>query len=155
MIPERLGPIREVFAEYADRLRENSATPRVITPQSVYQESNTENRAIIDTILDQLVLPGSGVLHAENLEAIRDRSRAGESCLILPEHYSNFDTPCLHYLMSKAGYPDLAESVIFMAGMKLTEESGFVNAFAEAYTRIVIYPSRSLRKIEDPDVLQR
>ena len=41
-----------------------------------------------------------------------------------------------------------------MAGMKLTEESGFVNAFAEAYTRIVIYPSRSLRKISDADLLQ-
>jgi glycerol-3-phosphate O-acyltransferase len=155
MIPERLGPICDVFSEYADEMRRNSATPRVIEPGSVYQESNTKNRVIIDRILDELLLPGSGVLHTDHLESLREKLNAGESCLILPEHYSNFDTPSLHYLFSKAGFPDLAESIIFMAGMKLTEESGFVNAFAEAYTRIVIYPSRSLRKISDADTLQQ
>jgi glycerol-3-phosphate O-acyltransferase len=34
--------------------------------------------------------------------------------------------------------------------MKLNEENPYVSAFAEAYTRVIIYPSRSLAAIKDP-----
>jgi glycerol-3-phosphate O-acyltransferase len=155
VIPERIGTIREVLAQYSGDMPEVSAAPRTISTHNVYQEGVADNRRIIDRILDTLLLPGSAVLHPEHLDELYARSQAGESCLILPEHYSNFDTPCLYYLISQAGRQEVAESIIFMAGMKLTEESGFVNAFAEAYTRIVIYPSRSLRKISDPKKLKR
>jgi glycerol-3-phosphate O-acyltransferase len=59
----------------------------------------------------------------------------------------------LYYLIEKSDRHDIAESIISMAGMKLNEDSGFVRAFTEAYTRIVIYPSRSIAKISDPEVL--
>ena len=42
-----------------------------------------------------------------------------------------------------------------MSGMKLNEENPYVSAFAEAYSRIIIYPSRSLAAIKDPEVYQR
>jgi glycerol-3-phosphate O-acyltransferase len=47
----------------------------------------------------------------------------------------------------------VAESLIAMAGLKLNEESPVVLAFAEAYSRIVIYPSRYFSSITDPEVL--
>jgi glycerol-3-phosphate O-acyltransferase len=39
--------------------------------------------------------------------------------------------------------------------MKLNEDNPVVAAFAEAYTRIIIYPSRSLAGITDPETLKR
>jgi glycerol-3-phosphate O-acyltransferase len=38
--------------------------------------------------------------------------------------------------------------VVAIAGMKLNEENPIVSAFASAYTRIVIYPSRSLQGLD-------
>ncbi|TFG62026.1 MAG: 1-acyl-sn-glycerol-3-phosphate acyltransferase [Gemmatimonadales bacterium] len=150
-----LGPIRDVFGGVALKLREQSAQPRTISSEAVFQTANSENLALIDGIIDQLVLPGSGVLNVERFDELYERTKKGESCLILMEHYSNFDIPCLFYLLTKSGRRDLAESIIAIAGMKLNEDSGFVVAFAEAYTRIVIYPSRSLSTLSDPALLEQ
>lgn len=43
---------------------------------------------------------------------------------------------------------DFAKRIVAVAGMKLNEENAFVRAMAEAFTRIVIYPTRSLTKAE-------
>jgi len=155
MKPEVLGPIRKVYGGAAHALRDNSMQPGVITPDNVYQEGNVENRKLIHKVLDELILAGSGVLQSEHLVDLYERSQQGASCLIIMEHYSNFDIPCLYYLLEKAGLKRIADQIIAIAGMKLTEESEFVNAFAEAYTRLVIYPSRSLMKLEDSEELQR
>jgi glycerol-3-phosphate O-acyltransferase len=152
--PEILGPIRQVFGSKSADLRDNSVHKRTITPDNVFQEANTQNRGVIDQILDKLVLPGSELLHAENLAKLGELAKAGKSCLILMEHYSNFDIPCLYYLAEKAGLHEAAEAIVSIAGMKLSEESEFVNAFAEAYTRIVIYPSRSLNQHSDSERME-
>ena len=44
----------------------------------------------------------------------------------------------------------LAEKLVAIAGMKLNEENQLISAWAEAYSRIIIYPSRSLASIKDP-----
>ncbi len=149
MKPEVLGPIRDVYTEQALAMRANSAQPRTITTDNVYQEANEPNRRLIHGMLDDLLLPGSGVTGLEHIARLRDRAQNGASGLILMEHYSNFDIPCLCYLLEREGRKDIADDVIAIAGMKLTEESEFVNAFAEAYTRIVIYPTRSLLAYRD------
>jgi glycerol-3-phosphate O-acyltransferase len=151
MKPEMLGPIREQFGRQAMAMRDNSIQPRTITPENVYQEANEANRDLIHGILDRLILPGSGVLQQEHMIELHERSQNGASCLLLMEHYSNFDIPCLYYLLEQAGLKHIADEVVAVAGMKLNEESEFVNAFAEAYTRIVIYPSRSLLKYTDEE----
>ena len=155
MNPEVLGPIRQVYGEAARSLREHSTQRHAITPDNVYQEANVGNRRLIHRVLDDLIVPGSGILHPEHLVDLRERSHQGASCMMLMEHYSNFDLPCLYYLLEKAGLKHIADEVVAIAGMKLTEESVFVNAFAEAYTRIVIYPSRSLLKYEESTELQQ
>ena len=154
MKPEVLGAIRDVFSEPARKLVENSAQPREVSADSVYQVANLGNRRIIDGVLDELVLPGSRVVDLHQLVDLHQRSQAGESCLILMEHYSNFDLPCLSYLLRRQGESDTAESIVAIAGMKLNMQSGFVRAFTEAYTRLVIYPSRSLDQISDPGKLE-
>jgi len=154
MSPEVLGPIREVFADRARTMIELSGQPPVVTSETVFQEANEQNRRLIDSILDELVLPGSEIIGIENLIELYRRSQAGESCLMLMEHYSNFDLPAIFYLLTRQDQSQIAESIVAIAGMKLNEDSGFVRAFSEAYTRIVIYPSRSLESISDPVKLE-
>lgn len=155
MKPEVLGPIRKQFAAEALAMRERSRQPRTITPENVYQEANEANRHIIDGILDTLVVPGSGVLQQEHIIELSERSQNGASCLILMEHYSNFDIPAFYYLLEQARLKHVADQVVAVAGMKLNEDSEFVNAFAEAYTRLVIYPTRSLLSHTDEQRLLR
>lgn len=155
MKPEVLGPIREVFRESASAMRDNSHQPRTITAENVFQEANERNRALIHHMLDELLLPGSAVLNQEHIIDLRERSQNGASCLILMEHYSNFDIPCLYYLLERAKLRHIAQEIVAIAGMKLNEESEFVNAFAEAYTRVVIYPSRSLQQYHDNERMQQ
>lgn len=151
MRPEVLGPIRDVYGKEALAMRANSAQPRTITTENVYQEANAANRRLIHGVLDDLLLPGSGVIGLDHMNDLYERAQNGASGLILMEHYSNFDIPCLYYLLEHEGRQDIADEVIAIAGMKLNEESEFVNAFAEAYTRIVIYPTRSLLRYEDQE----
>jgi glycerol-3-phosphate O-acyltransferase len=132
----------------------NSGQPQVVTTETVYQEANTDNRLILDQIVDELLLPGSAVIGIENFVKFHERSRSGRPCLILMEHYSNFDIPSLYYLLTRQQQAEAADAIIAIAGMKLNEDSGFVRAFSESYTRLVIYPTRSLDKISDPVLLE-
>lgn len=149
MKPEVLGPILEVFdAPGGDAVDDK---PEKITPETVFQPGKPKKRAFINRILEHLLLPGSGITNIEAFEELYRLSQGGAPCLILMEHYSNFDIPCLYYLLQKQQRPQTADHITAIAGMKLNEESPFVNAFAEAYTRVVIYPSRSLAGISDPE----
>jgi glycerol-3-phosphate O-acyltransferase len=130
-----------------------------VSEESVFQTGKTELLPFIDKILEEHLLPGSGVEGLEHIEDLLARSGRGESCLMLMEHYSNFDLPAFHYLLRKAGPLGLklADSVVAIAGIKLNESNPIVSAFADAYTRIIIYPSRSLEIIKqnfkDPNKL--
>jgi len=48
----------------------------------------------------------------------------------------------------------MAQALLAIAGFKLNEESPLVLGFAEAFCRIIIYPSRSLQGITDPALLE-
>lgn len=144
--------IDELFRQVTDQLIRNSQESQAVNRDRVFQPANIANRILVDEIISRLVLPGSEIVGFEHLKELYERSQRGESCLLLMEHYSNFDIPCLFYL-SKS-YPqgeEVTGSVVAMAGTKLNEESRFVLAFTEAYTRIVIYPARLLRALEGTD----
>jgi glycerol-3-phosphate O-acyltransferase len=85
-----------------------------------------------------------------NLEELLDKAESGASCLLLPEHYSNFDMSLISRLVRKEGGRGeaIARSLVAVAGMKLSEENPVVSAFASAYTRLIIYPSRSLQALD-------
>lgn len=132
----------------------NSRKQTVITPENVYQEANTKNLEILEGMVKGVVLPNSEIRHLSNLQDLLDRVKAGQKAIILMEHYSNMDLPILVYLLKQHGDlgKEIADRLIAIAGMKLNEEDPVVCALSEAYSRIVIYPSRSLASIKDPEV---
>ena len=144
--------IDHLFREVTEQMLRNSREQQEIDSDHVYQPANVRNRVLVDRIIERLVLPGSYVAGLEHLQQLFRLSQAGKSCLLLCEHYSNFDIPVLFYLIERQLNANaLTESVIAMAATKLNEESRFVLAFTEAYTRIVIYPARMLQALEGTD----
>ncbi|HCM26948.1 MAG: glycerol-3-phosphate acyltransferase [Treponema sp. GWB1_62_6] len=148
--------MERISAVYRDRIMQMMGRARpgemAITERNVRQEANTAVLPYIDGMISDLLLGGSGVDGAENLVQLYAKAKAGSSCLLLLEHYSNFDLPVFNYLVRRdlPNGDEIADAVIAIAGMKLSETNPVVTAFSEAYSRIVIYPSRSLASL-DPE----
>jgi glycerol-3-phosphate O-acyltransferase len=152
----------EALSSFRDIIKQAVAKSRAVTrvtEKNVFQEGNAEIRPLLDRIVEALLLPGSGIDGMENLRELWKRNCEGHSCLLLLEHYSNLDLSLFDYMVRhEAGGTELADSLVAIAGMKLTEDNPAVAAFASAYTRIVIYPSRSLADLDpekDKDELLR
>jgi len=144
-----IDTLATAFREQIKRAMSVSRAPAVITEDNVYQEGNADILPLLDDMVDSLMLPGSGLDGLENLEELFAKAEAGKACLLLVEHYSNMDLSILFSLLQKAGGRgnEIRDSIIAIAGMKLNEDNPIVAAFAGAYTRIVIYPSRSLQHL--------
>ena len=142
--------LNTAFMDYARRAMQITKSPTVVTEDNVFQEGSEEILSYLDKMVEALILPGSGFDGFENMENLYNKAREGKSCLLLLEHYSNLDLSLFSYLLRKAGSigNEIYRSVVAIAGMKLTEDNPAVNAFASAYTRIVIYPSRSLQHLD-------
>ena len=142
--------LNTMFLDYAKQAAMLSKSSTFITEDNVYQEGSDDILMFLDKMVEALILPGSGLDGLENLEELLAKAEAGKSCLLLLEHYSNMDLSLFSYLVRKAGGrgEDISKAVIAIAGMKLNEHNPLVAGFASAYTRIVIYPSRSLQKLE-------
>lgn len=125
-------------------------TPKLITEDNVYQVGVDAVLPYLDMMVEESSLPGSGLDGMENLEELWEKARSGSSCLLLPEHYSNLDLSIITCFIRKAGGhgEEMSRAVVAIAGMKLTEDDPSVAAFAAAYSRIVIYPSRSLAHLD-------
>jgi glycerol-3-phosphate O-acyltransferase len=148
--------ITEKYRDLIVQMIKNSSQSATVTGENTFQPGNPVNRPFIEKILESHLLPHSGLVGLENLLDLYRRCKEGKSCLILMEHYSNFDLPAFVYLLEKSGAEGkaAADSIIAIAGLKLNAESDMVLAFTEAYSRIVIYPSRYFDSITDPEVLK-
>jgi glycerol-3-phosphate O-acyltransferase len=122
----------------------------VVTEKTVYQEANGDILPFLDTMVKTYSLPGSCLEGLENLEDLYAKAKSGKSCLLFLEHYSNMDLSIFAYFLRNAGGrgADIANAVVAIAGLKLSEDNSIVAAFASAYSRIVIYPSRSLQDLD-------
>lgn len=137
---------------YQFKNKKLSQQDNTVTDTNVLQEANTEMLPLMDSMLKDVLLPGSDLKGQENIKEFLGAVCAGKRGLILMEHYSNFDLPGFSYILRMSGCPEaveLANRLIAIAGMKLNEENPMVNAWASAYSRIIIYPSRSLSSIKD------
>ena len=135
---------------FGDQIKKALSLTRVstvVTEHNVYQEGQNDILPLLDEMVESLMLPGSGVDGMENLEDLFLKAKSGKSCLLLVEHYSNFDLSIISNLIRKAGGcgAEIAPALVAIAGMKLNEDNPVVAAFASAYTRIVICPSRTLQ----------
>lgn len=124
-----------------------------IRPDNVYQEGNHQGQEIIGSLVDRIVLPGSRIINSENIKDLYDRSQKGESCLLLVEHYSNFDYPVIFRFLENDPLlgKEVARSLIPIQGMKLSDKESVTSAFTHTYSTIVIYPSRSIDNVDDPE----
>ena len=143
-----------ISRKYRDRIMRMMAVSRgqaIISDKNVHQPGNADVLPFIDSMISENLLPGSGIHGIESLKELLAAAKAGEACLLLLEHYSNFDLPVFHYLLRQAGPSgvEIADALLAIAGIKLNESNPVVLAFTEAYTRLVIYPSRSLEILKN------
>lgn len=140
-VPGRMDqPVSAIYGDLiAEALRRSDpALYAVTTPDNVFQPAQTANRPLFERIMNDLMLPGSGVEGVGNLRALRDLADQGRSVLVLSAHFSNFDVPALYTLLKRAGEAELFERIVFIAGRKLTEGCASVKALAEMFSRVVI-----------------
>lgn len=148
--------LKEQYGEYFKKALVVSKAAAKIDENNVYEEANLEARRFMDPLIEDNFLPGSGLGNLKNFEAfynavVNEKKRG----LILMEHYSNLDLPAICYLLEKTNTDwgkDFSKRIVAIAGMKLNEENPFVRAFAEGFTRVVIYPTRSLQKVEGKEI---
>ena len=144
-------PLKEKYGTLFKKLLESSQASAKIDETNIYQRANPETLKFMYQLTEENLLPGSRIEAKENFEAFYDQVCAGKHGLILMEHYSNTDLPAFCYLLEHSGskkLEDLSHRIVAIAGMKLNEENPVIRAFAESFTRVVIYPTRSLTKNE-------
>jgi hypothetical protein len=146
-------PLKEKYGKYFAQLASVSRAAAKISEENIYQEANMDARKFMDPLLAENLLPGSGLNCKEHFKAFYDAiTKEGKHGLILMEHYTNLDLPAIVFFLANGTEEwekDLAKRIVAIAGMKLNEENPFVRAFAEGFTRVVIYPTRSLSKAEE------
>ncbi|MDR2784043.1 MAG: 1-acyl-sn-glycerol-3-phosphate acyltransferase [Treponema sp.] len=150
--------LKERYGYLFGQLAGLSHAPAKINEFNVYQEGNLTIRKMIDAILKENLLPGSRLEGREYFADFFEQVKAGKRGLLLSEHYSNLDLPVIFYLLEHDEGDfgkEIARKLIAISGKKLNEDNPLVRAYSEAFTRIVIYPSRSLAKVADPEEISR
>ena len=144
-----MASIRERYGEWFKQIKEQhlSHAAAKIDATNVYQKANPATKKLMDMLVAENMAEGSRLEGIENFKAFARALRDGKSGLILMEHYSNTDLPGLIWLLENSEDEDcrkLGGNIVAIAGMKLNEADPMVRAFAESFTRVVIYPTRSL-----------
>lgn len=149
MLKDKYG---SVFAE----MQKMSHAAAKIDETKVYEEANMQLRPYMWKLLDEAFNSESGLGNLENYKDFYENVvKQGKSGLILMEHYTNLDLPGILYLLEKQGEDwakDLSSRIVAVAGMKLNEADAGVRAFTEGFTRVVIYPTRSLNAVEGKEI---
>ena len=148
--------LKEVFGEYFKAMLPLSKAPDKIDETNIYQESNPELLKYCFKMLGETLREDSCLGNIENFKAFYDAvTKEGKTGVIMMEHFTNLDLPEVIYLLDKHGEEwskDFAKRIVAVAGMKLNEASRAVKCWTEAFTRVVIYPTRSLSKVEENSV---
>ena len=149
MLKEKFGSV------FSEMLKKSHAAAK-IDETKVYEEANMELRPYMWKLLDEAFTSESGLGNIENFKAFYETVvKEGKTGLILMEHYTNIDLPGILYLLEKQGEEwakDMSQRIVAVAGMKLNEANPGVRAFTEGFTRVVIYPTRSLNAVEEKEV---
>lgn len=144
--------IREAYGEYFKAMLANSVAAAKIDSTNVYQPANLKNKEFIDKLVFDNLDPASYFKNMDNFVDFFNQVKSGKSGLLLLEHYSNTDLPEFIYMLehnSDGKLTEFADKIVAVAGMKLNEANPAVRAFAESFSRVVIYPTRSLDKASE------
>lgn len=144
--------LKDKYVQFFADLQKVSHAAAKIDENCIYQEANLEARKYMNLLLEENALEGSGLGNIEYFKAFYDAVvKEGKTGVVMMEHYSNLDLPFFLYLLEKSNTEwgkDFANRVVAVAGMKLNEASAGVRAFTEGFTRVVIYPTRSLDSLK-------
>lgn len=144
--------LKEKYSDLFAEMVAHSKAAAKIDETKVYEEANLDMRKYMFSLLDDTFSSDSGLGNLQNFKDFYEKVvKEGKSGLILMEHFTNLDLPAIIYLLQKVGEPwadDFASRIVAVAGMKLNEASAGVRAFTEGFTRVVIYPTRSLNAVE-------
>lgn len=148
--------LKDKYQMFFAELKKASKAVAKIDETCIYQPANMETRKYMDYLLKENLKEGSCLGNIENFKEFYDAiTKDGKSGVIMMEHYSNTDLPAFLYLLEHSGFDwakDMASRVVAIAGMKLNEASDGVRAFTESFTRVVIYPTRSLAAFKEKGV---
>lgn len=144
--------LKDKYVQFFADLQKVSHAAAKIDENCIYQEANLEARKYMNLLLEENALEGSGLGNIEYFKAFYDAVvKEGKTGVVMMEHYSNLDLPFFLYLLEKSNTEwgkDFANRVVAVAGMKLNEANAGVRAFTEGFTRVVIYPTRSLDSLK-------
>lgn len=146
--------IKEKYGYLFKELAEKSNALVTIDSDNVYQVANPKTREAFSVISKDFIHENSKFEGKENIHEFFRQIKSGKHGLILMEHYSNMDLPALVYMLEKECGDEgkqLAEEIVAIAGIKLNVENPIVEALTESFSRIVVYPTRSIAAISDPD----
>lgn len=88
------------------------------------------------------------VMGEKNLQLVRNNLQAGKSVIILANHLSHSDHPTLARAFREKGFPDLAERLVFVAGMRFKDEF-IAKIFNNAYARTLVATPTSQPQTEE------
>lgn len=144
--------IKEKYGALFAKVAQVSKAADKITEFNNYQEANPEAKKFANILVTETIPDDSEIKNLKALKELYDKvTKEGKSGLILAEHYSNLDLPEILYILEKTGEEwakDMASRIVAIAGMKLNESGAFVRLYAESFTRVVVYPSRSKDSIQ-------
>ena len=146
--------LKEAYGKYFAEMMSKSKAPANIDDTNIYQPANLDLQPYMFKILEDNFLPGSGLGGIEYFKEFYDAVQSGKSGLILMEHFTNLDLPAIIWLLKQVGEPwaeDFSKKIVAIAGMKLNEQSDGVRVWTEGFSRVVIYPTRSLEKVSDAE----
>lgn len=153
-LPEECFTLQEganLFLPTIFQMIKNSIYSQDIFEADTWQPSNEKNFSLVLSLIEKLVYQNSRIENIQHIGKIQSLAAEGKSCIIMPEHYSNFDLPAFYYLIQTQAEHLLSfsKTIISLAASKLNEESKVVLAFSEAFNRIMIYPARAKKDNAD------
>ena len=148
--------LKELYGKYLTDFAKISHAAAKIDETEIYEEANPETRKYLTLITKDNVLPQSHIVNIEYFKEFYDAVvKKGKSGVVMMDHYSNMDLPCFLHLLENQGEDwalDFSKRIVAIAGMKLNEADPIVRALTESFTRVVIYPTRSLNAVEDKNI---
>jgi Acyltransferase len=128
---ERLAPIQA-------RCHADGFEP--VRAASVVRWADAVVQPYLGAICRRLLLPGSGIVQAENLAELTRLAREGHSCIVCLNHRSNLDVPTLYALLDDQSRLNLFHRIVWISGRKLEEDTGPTRCLVRAVNRVIVSP---------------
>ncbi|WP_182865351.1 1-acyl-sn-glycerol-3-phosphate acyltransferase [Rhodopirellula sp. JC639] len=119
----------------------NAQDHLALTPDNVVRWG-INNRSLVAGLCRRLLLPGSKITGLSNFRQLVQLAKDGHACLLCLKHRSNLDVPTFDALLSDHGQGELFDSMIWVAGRTLEEDTGVTRMLVQCFNRLIVTPYR-------------